>query len=483
VKKYITVVLVLALVLVAAPWGIGRLARQRIDAGLDQIVKQAPYLTIAERKWSSGWFRSEQDVTFEVLGPWTRLMKDMVSKSAASATPAPAEMPVEPLRFTVHNEILHGPVLWPTSFGIARVNSKLVMSEAIRSELIKEFGTDEPVRISTRVGFFGGGTTTLSGDANTVKSGKDKGAFSYDAYKMDVSYSGTFDRVNVDGNWPRFEISPEAGGQIVVANMTLTSQNARIHGDLYDSDFRFGIEKVSVATPGQPTTEIENIRYDFDTTKNGDFVDFTAKLGSGKVRSPELADIKLDLNEVHYDVTMRRLHAATLEQLLAAVKASYEKPVTAMADVEAALTAPYKEYGIALLKFDPELDIDRIGIVTPEGEGVIKGVLRLKGVSEKDLEAGATGILGKIEADLTITVAQKLIEKIPNGATSAGMAIDQGYAKRDGDKIVSRIEFKGGELKINGKAQAIPGLGGPGAGTAEPPPQSKHPPETKHAPE
>ena len=70
-------------------------------------------------------------------------------------------------------------------------------------------------------------------------------------------------------------------------------------------------------------------------------------------------------------------------------------------------------------------------------------------------------MIGKIDADITIEVAQKLVEKIPNGATGAGMAVDQGFAKREGDKIVSRIEFKKGELKVNGKAQGIPGLGAP----------------------
>ncbi len=290
-KKYITAVVVLALLLVIAPWAIGRLAQQRIDAGLDQILKQAPYLSIAERKWSSGWFRSEQDVTFEVLGPWTRLMKDMASNSAAStepipAEPVPAEMPAEPLRFTVHNEVLHGPVLWPTSFGIARVNTKLVLSDAIRNDLIKEFGTDEPLRISTRVGFFGGGTTTLSGDANTVKTEKGKAAFSYDAYKMEVAYSSTFDRVNIDGSWPRIEISPAVGGQVVIARMTLTSENARIHGDLYDSDFRFGIEKVSVITAGQQASEVENIRYDFDTDRNGEFVGLHRETGQRQFQEP-----------------------------------------------------------------------------------------------------------------------------------------------------------------------------------------------------
>src|SRR3954464_1999581 len=109
-KKYIAVVAVLALVLVVAPWGIGRLAQQRIDAGLEEIVKQAPYLNIVERKWSSGWFRSQQEVTFEVLGPWSEIFREAAHAQKTSSD--------TPLRFTVRNEILHGPVLWPAGLGI-----------------------------------------------------------------------------------------------------------------------------------------------------------------------------------------------------------------------------------------------------------------------------------------------------------------------------------------------------------------------------
>src|SRR4051812_48196932 len=73
-KKIVTTVLVLVLLLVAAPWGIGKLAETRINSGLDQLVKEAPYLTIVDRKWTRGWFRSEQEVTFEVMGPWIRAL-------------------------------------------------------------------------------------------------------------------------------------------------------------------------------------------------------------------------------------------------------------------------------------------------------------------------------------------------------------------------------------------------------------------------
>ena len=380
-------------------------------------MKQAPYLTIAERKWSSGWFRSEQEVTFEILGPWTQLLKDAEQKQAAAADPTPRRTAApdrEPLRFTVHNEILHGPVLWPASLGLARINSKLVMSEEIRKLLLELFGTDEPVRISTRVGFLGGGTTSLSGDAphREVREGREcpvirrlspgRGLFEH------------LDHMDVDGKFPRIEITEKKdGARVLLENMTLTSQMNRIHGDLYDTDFRFGIEKVQMVNANQQATEISGIHYDLDTNEDGDFVDFAAKLGSGKFKSPELAELKLDINEIHYDFTLRRLHAQTLENLMTAIKASYEKPVASVADVEQALTSPYKQYGVALLKHDPELAIDRIGIVTPEGEGVIKGVIRMKGVTEQDFEAGnAMGLIGKVDADLTIEVAQKLVEKI-----------------------------------------------------------------------
>src|SRR5689334_13871961 len=73
-KKIIVAVVVLLLVLVVAPWGVGRLAEKRVNDGLDQLVQQAPYLSIVDRKWTPGWFRSEQEVTFEVLGPWTRAL-------------------------------------------------------------------------------------------------------------------------------------------------------------------------------------------------------------------------------------------------------------------------------------------------------------------------------------------------------------------------------------------------------------------------
>ena len=88
-KKIVTLVVVLLLLLVAAPWGIGRLAEQRVNSGLDGLVQEAPYLTIVERKWTSGWFRSEQEVTFEVFA-------NLLDFNGAATPPVAGEESAEP---------------------------------------------------------------------------------------------------------------------------------------------------------------------------------------------------------------------------------------------------------------------------------------------------------------------------------------------------------------------------------------------------
>src|SRR6187551_2936721 len=99
-KKIVVVVAVLALALIVAPWGVGRVAETRLNAGLDKLVEQAPYLKVVDRKWTGGWFKSEQVVTFEAFSSWIEAMnpkaiEDAMKKDAADAA-TPGESGVEP---------------------------------------------------------------------------------------------------------------------------------------------------------------------------------------------------------------------------------------------------------------------------------------------------------------------------------------------------------------------------------------------------
>jgi len=514
-KKLVIVVVVLAALLLVAPFGIGKLAEKRIDHGLDKLVEEAPYLTIVERKYTSGWFKSEQVVTFEVLSAWMKALEpkameeamedgagnegdaeDGESDAADAVAPAadvaegdataPADTAVpeaapklnEMMRFTVRNEVLHGPVLGLSGFGVARVDSHLVLNDEIRKKIEEIFGPKPALEVSTRVGFLGGGTTTMKSEGRTIKPKDSKATITYDTFKMAVGFSKNIDKYDFDGKWPKLEVVDTADNtKFVMTKLTLDGDFKRAIGDLYDGEFDLGVEKFGFTDKEGSGFELSDLHYIVGVDTKSDFTSASARLGSGEVKSKELAAMGVNLKEVHYEIGVRHLHAPTLAKILAEMKTVYSKPVDTMVDVDNAILAPLKESGTELLKYDPEFFIDRIGIVTPDGDGTIKGTVKLIGATAEDFGAGSMGLIPKIDADITVDVSEKMIQKFPNGSTMAGAAVDSGYVKREKDRLICKIVFAKGALTVNGKPQAIPGLGGPPAGGMEggmeeaPPPQ------------
>jgi uncharacterized protein YdgA (DUF945 family) len=510
-KKIVILVGVLVLLLVVAPLGVGRLAEKRVDHGLEQLVKAAPYLKVVESKYTAGWFKSDQVVTFEAFGSWMqafspKVLEEAMKKESASpeaavesevdaavaASPdavpedappqdadssaaekpdASSATPESPLRFTVRNEILHGPVLGFSGFGIARVNSHLVLSEETHKKIAEIFGPKDPLEISTRIGFFGGGTTTFKSEGRTIKPKDKKAEISWDTFKLAIGYSSNADRYDIDGKLPKVEVKGlEDKSQFLMTDMTMDGDSKRVHGDLYDGDITFAVAKVAVVGKDSAEFELQDLSLVENIGTKGDFTGVSAKLGSGQVKSKDLTKLGIELKEIHYDIGVRRLHAPTLEKIIAGMKEMYGKPLTNVAEMNKVMFAPLKESGAELLKYDPEFVIDRIGFATADGDGYIKGLVTLKGATAEDFATGSMGLIGKIHADITVDVSEKMIQKFPNGSTAGGAAVDSGYAKREGGRLICKIVFVDGKLTVNGKPQAIPGLGGPPA-EGTPPPQ------------
>jgi uncharacterized protein YdgA (DUF945 family) len=442
-KRLAIVVAVLAVLLVAAPWGIGKVAQSHVNASLDQLVAAAPYLSIVERRYTPGWFRSEQEVTFEVMGP----------------------------RFTVRNEILHGPVLWFSGFGIARVNSRVVLAADLRRRMIDAIGTDEPLRVSTRIGFFGGRTTKLTSEKRTVTLKHGATELSWDDLEVSASYSSDLDSLEIAGRWPRvalrsIEGGPE-GGEI--SNISMEGASERIEGDFYATDFGLSFEKAKLVDAAGKSLEIDDGRYEVGTTVDGDFVSLGIEVGSGAVKGRDLEILGGDVRAVHYDITFRRLHTKTMAKLMTAIKDSYAKPPTPGVNAEIPAVGPIKAQVMELFRHDPEFAIDRIGLSTRDGDAFLKGVLRCRGVTSQDLELGGLGLIAKLEADISFEAPLALINKIEGGPGWMSQMVEQGLLARQGEKLVSHLEYAAGELKVNGKVQPIPGLGGP------PPPEPMAP--------
>ena len=114
------------------------------------------------------------------------------------AARAPAEAAPTRRRFTVRNEILHGPVLWPVG---SRYRAREFAPGARRGDSARRsWRSSAPTSrcaVSTRVGFFGGGTTTFSGDgAHDQARGRRRARVAGTTFKLDIGYSAistTFD--------------------------------------------------------------------------------------------------------------------------------------------------------------------------------------------------------------------------------------------------------------------------------------------------
>jgi uncharacterized protein YdgA (DUF945 family) len=512
-KKIVIVVVVLAVILLVAPFGIGKVAEGRVNRGLDKLVEQAPYIQVAERKWTGGWFKSEQLVTFKMSDAWAdffgkKAMGDVLADEnaqadaamdaegmeeapmpegdapVADATPADGESPadgappadpaaaVKDFSFTVRNEILHGPVLGLSGFGLARVDHHLVMSDETRKKIEEVFGSKPALEASTRVGFFGGGTTTLKSDGRTLTDKDDGTEVTYDTFKLAVGYSKNFDSYDMDGKLPSVTAKKSKDGPQVFSlkDMTLEGDAKRVVGDLYDGDFAFRVKEMNVNAPDAPdAVAIKDVHYIVGVATKDDFSDVVAQFGSGAITSKQFAAMGVDVKEIHYNFSLRHLHAPTLDKLTQSWKTAYAQPAADAAAVEAAVFNPFKEHGTELLKHDPVFGIDRIGLVTPDGEVVATGVIKLVGATAEDFSGagGPMGLIGKLDADINISADIKAVEKFPNGAQAVEGAVQSGYAEKKDGKLICKIVFKNGALTVNGKPQGIPGLGGPPPGAME----------------
>ena len=515
-KKIVIVVVVLAAILLITPFGIGKVAEKRINASIDKLLVHAPYLKISERKWSGGWFKSEQILTVELNDDVSEALGKKIIESitkgeqaetdaamdaegtetppgeagpevadagapaeAAPAEEAPAAPAAPPERLTVRNVITHGPVLGLSGFGLARVDTHLDLPEEARAEIRKVFGEKPALEVSTRVSFFGGGTTTLKSEGRKIAPQKDDVEVSYETFKVDVGMGKNGDSYDVDGGLPSIVAKKKSGETTFQLNaLTIKGEGKRVVGDLYDGDFAFRIKELKLNETGTAGEMVlEDLHYLVDTRTKNDFVDMAAQFGTGAIKSQQLAMTGVELKEVHYNFSLRHLHAPTFEKLVGAWNKMYTSP-EALANMDETVFGPLKEHGSELLKHDPEFGIDRVGIVTPDGEIVAKGVIKLVGATAEDFTAaGPMGLVGKLDADITVTADIKALSKLPNGAQSVDMAVQSGYAEKKGEQLVCHITFKQGSLLVNGKPQAIPGLGGPPPGAMEGDPNAMQPGE------
>lgn len=479
-KVVIGAIVLLVPLYVAASWGLGRSAHAQFDA-FEQRWNAQPVaiLKITERTYTPGVFTSEERFTFELneeffgelleskgeaagidsLESDTAELEDAADESVASDS-------VEFPRLTVLHKVQHGPFPGFRSFGLARIESTLELSEEARAEIAEVFGEKEPLFATTLIGLTGAGSTTVSSPAFELD--KDGEKLSWQGVEGKVDFGRNLSSLECDLKAPGMELT-ENGTTARLGELSFECDLERAFDSLYMGTAAIRIASMHHATPTE-SMQVEQISYATDMRKNGDYFDMALAAGVGS-----MAMKGLTMSELRYDLAFNHLHGPTY----AAMQRKMEESMTgsALNDTNAsaaALVAALGEYVPQLLEHSPQLVINRIGFSMPEGEAGFKGTIQLKDFSKDDLANGTTmALLTKLDASADLWLSEALLmrdwttgasataDEVSEGPSAAeklammqmqvAQLEQQGYITRSGDRLESHIEFKNGALTANGQ--------------------------------
>ncbi|NMG74317.1 YdgA family protein [Aromatoleum diolicum] len=473
--KIALVVASLGLAWPAASWMLGK----QIENGLDTQYQQLaglPYLKVVERKFARGVFHSTEVVSFELNGELLRELAKAGAEGAdvAALQDAPADVPAAPVRFTMHSEITHGPLPGLTTVAAAVADSELVLDEAMQKELAVLFGDKKPLQLNTVYRFDGGGKATLSSPAFAATVAAADGGeqrVAWQGVTATVDFAKGMQRYTMRGDAPGLEIQDTAS-HLVLSGMQLEGDQQRIFDDeplLYAGTQKFVIGELKFTGRGDAdgdaqaeSVQVKQLVYDIAMPSQGEFVDITAKLGAEVVQVGEK-----NYGPAHYDLSFSHLHARSVAQLSRAAMNMYSEASLQLAreGQSEAVLATLMDPALDLLAHNPEISIDRISFRSPHGEAMVSARVRSNGLQPEDL-GNPLALIGKLEVTGQMSLPEPLLAELQGaGAESAQEAAlsasilegqlagyaAQGLLLREQGFVKSMLEFKSGQLKVNGK--------------------------------
>ncbi len=474
----VAIVAGLAVAFLGLSWLSGHLARKQLQAHSEGLAGDFPLLKVAERRVQGGLFASTEEVVYEFNMDLFRGILEQAEVHEVIAFDGE-----EPPRFTVRNHILHGPLPGFSSVGLARVETEFVLGEDTRQQMLQSIGTDTPVQMVTHLGFTGGGWVTVEGPAFEYVDADTREQLAWQGLQGRFEFSRGLDRFSGVATMPGMRAGGDDGSDKVfsIGEMRMEADMERAFGKLYTGTGSFTVAGISGSGFGNGGGSMKDLRYDFDFRRADDeYIDMILKMGVGSVSMQAV-----DLRDLHYDLSLRHLHGPTYAELVEKMQDLYVAGMTGDSLAMIGLAGVMIQHAPTLLDHEPELVVDRIAFTLPEGGANLAGRVRLKDFERSDIMQGAAALLPKLDATMDIWVSESLLRKDWGaGPSEAAMAADgtvapspglaqlqglqaqvamlteQGYVRRNGERLESRIEFRDGALTVNGQP-----MGGPPPGT------------------
>jgi uncharacterized protein YdgA (DUF945 family) len=273
---------------------------------------------------------------------------------------------------------------------------------------------------------------------------------------------------------PGVSVTNKDGGNASLAGVSLKMEQVRMPNteNVYLGTMSLRAQSLTLAKRGKPEFEMKGFTMGADSSsKEPEFLDVAVRVGA-----EEFSTIPFSGSRLEYAVSVRHLHAPSLDKLTLAMQQSKQ---AAGGQDPAAILQVFQAHGLALLQRDPVIAIDRLGFANKDGETNLNGTVRLVGVTQADM-ANPTGLLAKVDLQATLKVAEAFLRTImleaplkairsqgrePTAEEVAQLAAQQrvvydgkigelvsgGSVTREGNVLTARFTFKDGQLLMNDK--------------------------------
>lgn len=430
----------------ATAWWLGKSIESAHSRQYDQIAS-VPYLKVKSREYQRGLLGATETVTLELTDP---------SVMATAQTDADESAP---LVFTLKSDIQHGPMPGFSSFAAGTAHTRLILDEETRKKVSALIGDKELLEVRTTYGFDGGGRAQLT-SPGFVLDMPDEGAgkVTWSGLTADIAFSNDMASYTMDASLPRFEMQDDEG-HMLFADMRVTADQKRPFADeptFYAGTMNMAIAEVSLKMPtddgeSPDAVSMQKVAYDVAMPISGDFMDMVVKIGADTLKVG--TD---DYGPVHYDLSLRHIHARTAAKLYAELMKIYGDPaMQAASDLDpSTMFAPLAEPAGELLRHTPEIALDRLSFTTPHGQAQLTAKARFDNLAPEEI-GDMFALMQKLDASGTLSVPEAFaLEMVGEDAEMFTAQVDafveQGYLKREGGLLNSSFAFAKGEFTVNG---------------------------------
>ncbi|MES2685143.1 MAG: DUF945 family protein [Pseudomonadota bacterium] len=512
-KKPLIAVAVLGLAYIAAAWGTGILVQRQLDRELGKLPALLPAVKITEDQHTRGLFGSTRLTRFDLASAFDHSSCPVLADESA---PAMAPPTAAPLTVSLKQTITHGPLPgfgWP---GAASIRYDWLVNGQPPGTLGNAYFSMQlqgamPALVAHH-GFTGNSRLRLEGDAGqlTISDPQRKGSvtFAWPALRFSARSRADLSASAYTAALPALTVTlqGEEGEPLTLLLKDLALSASHEYPNpgfvfFYTGSDVLKLGSLSVQQGGRTLFEASAVQAQASSREQGGLIESSTRIGlasavlGGDTVGPVQADFTLaNVDAAAYGELLRSLFDSDLGRC-----PTLEQSTNRMVTLQQLLPT--------LLARAPTFRIDRISLGYQGAAATLRGELTLPVASAGPL-TDPMALLAMASGHLALALPDKLLEKLAVKALGSSMAMEMTLGEgtpaptpaqqseaealarsvlaqqveqaltrrwivRDKDGIAARLDYRSGEVLLNG---APPDLGSIGMGAAALPALPRLPP-------